>query len=220
MARIRWRALPTAGVLLATGALVASLAPLATAGTTTTWHIVAADVVESARLAEDVIKGIDSTITTVEYRKGGEGNIEVCGFERTERISSSRQARWTASGRVGSTLILQFQAVVDGTNAFARLKQAYLNCTADSFGGTAPADRVTVKGTFSKRKKQLKLTWALYTSSAKTETVRAEGLAIKRAGGALIITRSITKDITTLNGAVNQQLTARQFAKYKAAAYS
>lgn len=220
MARTRSRALTTAGVMVATGALVASMAPLATAETTKTWHIVAADVVESARLTEDVIKGIDSTITTVEYRKGGEGNIEVCGFERTERISASRQARWTASGRVGSTVILQFQAIVDGGNAFARLKQAYVNCTSDTFGGTAPADRITVNGSFSKRKKQLKLTWALYKSSAKDATVRAEGLAIKRAGGALIITRSITKDITTVNGAVNQQLTARQFAKYKAAAFS
>ncbi len=220
MARTSSRSLMTAGVLLSTIAVAAGVAPAATAGTTKTWHIVGADVVENARLTEDVIKAIDSSITTVEYRKGGEGNIEVCGFQRTEHISASRQARWTTPDRTGSTLILQFRAIVDGGNAFARLKQAYVNCTADTFGGTAPANRVTVNGSYSKKSKQLKLGWAIYTSSAKTETLRAEGLAVKRAGGALIITRSITKDITTLNHAVNKKLTARQFAKYKAAAFS
>jgi hypothetical protein len=115
---------------------------------------------------------------------------------------------------------LQFRDIVDGGSAFTRLKQAYVNCTSETFGGTPPANRVTVKGSFLKKKKQLRLTWAIYTSSAKTETLRAEGLAVKRAGGALIITRSITKDITTLRTDVNQALTARQFAKYKAAAFS
>ncbi len=220
MARTSLRFLTAAGALLSTVALAASMAPAATAVTTKTWHIVGADVVENARLAEDVIKGVDTSITTVEYRKGGEGNIEVCGFQRTEHISASRQARWTAPDRTGSTLILQFRNIVDGGNAFTRLKQAYVNCTPDTFGGTAPANRVTVNGSYSKKKKQLKLGWAIYTSSAKTETLRAEGLAVKRAGGALIITRSITKDITTLNPAVNQALTARQFAKYKAVAFT
>ncbi len=220
MARTNLRSLTTAGVLLSTVAVAATLAPAASAVTTKTWHIVGADVVENARLTDTVIKGVDSSITTVEYRKGGEGNIEVCGFQRTEHISASRQARWTTPDRTGSTLILQFRDIVDGGNAFTRLKQAYVNCTADTFGGTAPANRVTVKGSYSKKKKQLKLGWAIYTSAAKTETLRAEGLAVKRAGGALIITRSITKDITTLNPAVNQRLTARQFAKYKAVAFT
>jgi hypothetical protein len=220
MAKNRVRFLMTAGVLLSASGVAAAMMPAATAATTKTWHIVGADVVEQARLTEAAITGVDSTISTVEYRKGGEGNIEVCGFLRTERISASRQARWTAPGRTGSTLILQFRDIVDGGNAFTRLKQAYVNCTPESFGGTAPANRVTVKGSFLRKKKQLRLGWAIYTSSAKTETLRAEGLAVKRAGGALIITRSITKDITTLNHAVNQQLTARQFGKYKAVAFT
>jgi len=220
MTGTRLRSLTTAGVLLSTVAVVAAVAPAATAVTTKTWHIVGADVVENARLTESVIKGVDSSITTVEYRKGGEGNIEVCGFQRTEHISASRQARWTTPDRIGSTLILQFRDIVDGGNAFTRLKQAYVNCTADTFGGTAPANRVTVKGSYSKKKKQLKLGWAIYTSSAKTTTLRAEGLAVRRAGGALIITRSITKDITTLRPDVNRALTARQFAKYKAVAFT
>lgn len=114
MARTSLRFLTAAGALLSTVALAASMAPAATAVTTKTWHIVGADVVENARLAEDVIKGVDTSITTVEYRKGGEGNIEVCGFQRTEHISASRQARWTAPDRTGSTLILQFRNIVDG----------------------------------------------------------------------------------------------------------
>ncbi|MCZ3388691.1 MAG: hypothetical protein LH645_06105 [Actinomycetia bacterium] len=205
---------------LSTVAVAASMAPAAIAVTAVTWHIVGADVVENARITEDVIKGVDSSNTTVEYRKGREGIIALCGFQLTEHISASRQARWTTPDRTGSTLILQFRAIVDGGNAFTRLKQAYVNCTADTFGGTAPANRVTVHGSYSKKKKQLKLGWAIYTSGAKTETLRAEGLAVKRAGGALIITRSITKDTTTLRADVNQQRTARQFAKYKAAAFS
>lgn len=206
-------------VLLATAALAAGLAPASAAVTTETWHIEPADVVENARLTEDVFKGVDSSITAVEFRKGGEGNIEKCGFQRTEHISASRQARWTAGDRTGSTLILQFGEIVDGGNAFTRLRQAYVNCTSDTFGGTAPANRVTVHGSYSKKKKQAKLTWAIYTTSAKTETLRAEGLAVKRAGGALVITRSITKDITTVRRDINQKLTARQFGKYKVAAY-
>lgn len=220
MARTTLRSLTTAAVLLSTFAVAASMAPAASAVTTKRWHIVGADVVENARLSDTVIKGIDSSITTVEYPKGGEGNIEVCGFQRTERISASRQARWTTPDRTGSTLIMQFRDIVNGGNAFTRLKQAYVNCTADTFGGTAPANRVTVKGSYSKKKKQLRLRWAIYTSSAKTETLRAESLAVRRAGGALIITRSITKDITTLRPDVNQALTARQFAKYKAVAFT
>lgn len=218
MGNVRTRTLTTVGVLLSTAALTASLTPGAVAGTAKTWHILPVDKVEQARLTEDVIKSIDGSITTVEYRKGGEGNIEVCGFQRTEQISVSRQARWTAGERKGSTLILQFRNVVDGGSAFTRLKQAYLGCTADTFGYKHP-DRVTVKPTFLKKKKQVRLLWAIYTSAAKTEVQRAEGLAIKRAGGALIITRSITKDFTALKPTVNQALTARQFGKYKAAAY-
>ena len=217
MGNVRTRTLTTVGVLLSTAALAASLTPGAVAGTKT-WHILPGDKVEQARLTESVIKNIDGSITTVEYRKGGEGNIEVCGFQRTERISVSRQARWTAGDRKGSTVILQFRNVADGGSAFTRLKQAYLGCTAESFGYKHP-DRVTVKASFLKKKKQVRLLWAIYTSAAKTEMQRAEGLAIKRAGGSLIITRSVTKDFTTLKPTVNQALTARQFGKYKAAAY-
>lgn len=215
----RSRLLSTGGALIAAAALTASLAPASTAATNKTWHILGIDAVEQARLTEEAIKNIDNAITTVEFRKGGEGNIEICGFERTEKISVSRQARWDAGARKGSTLILQFRQIVDGGNAFTRLKQAYLNCTPDTFGYKHP-DRVTVKAAFLKKSKQLRMQWAIYTSAAKTETQRAEGLAIKRAGGALIITRSITKDITKLRPDINKTLTGRQFAKYKAAAYS
>lgn len=214
--RARARVLTATGVLLSTAALTASLAPAHAAGS---WHIVPIDVVENARLTEAVIKSIDGSINTVEYRKGGEGNIEVCGFDRTERISVSRQARWNAPGRVGSTVILQFRNLVDGGSAFSRMRQAYAACTPQEF---AKPDKTTVKYTYLKKKKQVRLVWALYTTPEKTEIQRAEGLAIKRAGGALIITRSIVKDVTTttpLKTTTNLQLTARQFSKYKTAAF-
>ncbi|HEX5016720.1 MAG TPA: hypothetical protein VFX15_03945 [Actinomycetes bacterium] len=209
--------LTTAGVVMATAALVAPLSPAQAAGT---WHIISTDAVENARLSADAIQAVDGSINNVEYRKGGEGNIEVCGFQRTERISASRQARWSSPSRVGSTLILQFRNVVDGGSAFSRLRQAYAACTPDDF---AKPDRVTVKYSFLRKKKQARLVWALYTSAAKTEIQRAEGLAIKRAGGALIVTRSIVKDVpdtTSLNTAANSALTTKQFKKYKAAAFS
>ena len=212
----RLRMFTAAGVLLSTAALTASMAPAQAAGS---WHIVPADVVENARLTEDAIKNIDSSINTVEYRKGGEGNIEVCGFERTERISASRQARWNAPGRDGSTVILQFKQLVDGGSAFSRMRQAYAACTPALFD---KPDRTTVKYTFLTRKKQIRLVWALYTTNEKTLIQRAEGLAIKRAGGALIITRSIVRDVATtapLKTTTNAQLTARQFSKYKSAAF-
>ena len=69
--------------------------------------------------------------------------------------------------------MLRFREVVEGGNAFTRLRQAYVNCTPDWFGGNAPSDRITVKGTYSKKTKQLKLVWAIYTTSAHTETLSA-----------------------------------------------
>jgi len=216
MSKTKTRLLTTTGVLLTSAALTASLAPAQAAGS---WHIVGTDVVENARLTETAIKAVDGSIDTVEYRKGGEGNIEVCGFDRTERISVSRQARWAATGRTGSTLILQFKNLVDGGTAFSRLRQTYAACTPQQF---AKPDRITVRYTYLKKKKQIRLVWALYTTDQKDLIQRAEGLAIKRAGGALIITRSIIKDktdTTSLKTATNLQLTGKQFTKYKSAAF-
>jgi hypothetical protein len=207
------------GVLLSTAALTASLTPGAVAGTKT-WHILPVDKVEQARLTEAVIKNIDASITTVEFRKGGVGNIEICGFDRTEPISASRQARWTTAGtRGGTTLIMQFKKVADGGAAFTRLKQTYQSCTSADF---QKPERTTVRYSFLKKKKQIRMVWALYTTAEKTEIQRAEGLSIKRAGGALIVTRTIVKDVadtTPLKMDKSVALTARQFGKYKAAAY-
>ncbi len=214
-ARARW--LTTAGVLLSTAALTAPMTPAYAAGT---WHILAADAVENARLTADAITNVDGSINTVEFRKGGEGNIEICGFQRTEQISASRQVRWGAPDRTGSTLILQFRNVVDGGSAFSRLRQAYAACTPAQF---AKPLRTTVKYSYLLKKKQIRMVWALYTTNAKTQVQRAEGLSIKRAGGALIITRSIVKDVpdtTNLKTNINLALTAKQFGKYKAAAFS
>jgi hypothetical protein len=176
--------------------------------------------VEQARLTEPVFKKIDPSITGVEYRKGGQGNIEVCGYDRTERISASRQSRWsTTTSRTGRTLILQYKKVRAGKNAFARLKSTYAGCTSDDF---AKPSRVTVKYTFLKKKKQARLVWALYKTDAKTDIQRAESLNVKRAGGALIITRAIVRDVTTtgpLKTKLNSRMTARQFKKYKNAAF-
>ena len=91
----RSRLLRTGGALLAAAAVTATLAPASAAGTKS-WHILDATSVEKARLTETVFKNVDPSITNVEYRKGGVGNIEICGFDRTERISVSRQARWSA----------------------------------------------------------------------------------------------------------------------------
>jgi hypothetical protein len=217
MGNTKARLLATAGAVLGAVVLAAPLTPAQAAGS---WHIIGATQVENARLSADAIQGIDGTINTVEYRKGGEGNIEVCGFQRTEKISASRQTRWASPSRTGSTLILQFRNIVDGGTAFSRMRQTYAACTPAQF---AKPDKTTVKYSYLKKPKQIRLVWALYTTTAKTEIQRAEALAVKRAGGALIITRSIVKDVpdtTTLKTAVNQKLTGRQFAKYKAAAFS
>ena len=209
--------LATVGAVIGTVVLTAPFSPAYAAAS---WHILDATGVENARLTAAAIQAVDSSIDTVEFRKGGEGNIEVCGFQRTEHISVSRQARWSSPSRTGSTLILQLANITDGGSAFSRLRQSYAACTPDQF--TKP-DRTTVNYRYLKKKKQIRLVWALYATSSKTAVQRAEGLAIKRAGGALIITRSIVKDVpdtSPLKTAVNQKLTAKQFSKYKTAAYS
>jgi hypothetical protein len=213
------RMLRSAGVVVATAALTATLAPPSTAGSGS-WHILSPERVEDARLTETAFKEIDASITTVEFRKGGQGNIEVCGYDRTERISASRQSRWdTTTSRTGRTLILQYKKVRQGKSAFNRLKQTYADCTSDNF---AKPERVTVNYQFLKKKKQARLVWALYKTDAKTDIQRAESLLVKRAGGALIITRAIVRDVTTtgpLKTKLNAKMTARQFKKYKGIAY-
>ena len=151
------------------------------------------------------------------FRKGGEGNVEVCGFERTEKISVSRQSRWDTGDRQGTTTIMQFRAITDGGTAFSRLKQAYLGCSSADMKFP---DKTDVRSRFLKKKKQMRLVWTLYTSPAKITVQRAEGLAVKRAGGAMIVTRSITKGKSDVRPGINTKLTARQYTKYKAAAHS
>ena len=218
MGMVRGRGAAGIGVLVVSLALTASLMPGAAAGGKT-WHIISPDSVAKARLSKTVIKNIDPAIQTVERRKGGQGNVQVCLFERTERISASRQSRWDAGARRGTTTIMQFRQLVDGGAAFSRLKQSYLNCTPDDFGYKHP-DRVDLTASFLKKKKQMRLVWTIYTSAAKTTVLRAEGLAVRRAGGALIVTRSITKDKAEVKPGINTKLTARQYKKYKAAAHS
>ncbi len=218
MSRARMRGFAGAGVLLAAATLTASLVPGAAAATNKSWHILSPDAVAKARLSKATFKRVDPTINTVVYRVGGEGNVEVCGFQRTERISASRQARWDAGVRRGTTTIMQFKKVIAGGAAFSRLKQAYLSCTPDNFGYKHP-DRVNLKANYLKKKKQMRLVWTIYTSATKTTVLRAEGLAVKRAGGALIVTRSITKNKAEVQPSINAKLTARQYSKYKNAAY-
>ncbi|MEO8107393.1 MAG: hypothetical protein ABI720_08745 [Actinomycetes bacterium] len=213
----RRRGAVSIGVLVAAVALTASLVPGATAAGKS-WHIISPDVVGKARLSKTAIKNIDPTISSVVRRRGGEGNVEVCGFQRTERISASRQSRWDAGVRRGTTTIMQFQNLVDGGAAFSRIKQSYLNCTPDSFGYKHP-DRVNLKASYVRKKKQMRLVWTIYTSAAKVTVLRAEGLAVRRAGGALIVTRSITKVKGEVKPGINTKLTARQYTKYRAKAF-
>lgn len=206
-----------AAAIITLTALVTTLAPTAAIAAKKTWHIIPADSVSDARLAKKVIKTIDPAITRVVYRNGGEGNVEVCGYVRTEKISASRKAQWRAGDRRGRTLIMQYQRVVDGKKAFKRLKRTYLNCDATSFGYKFP-DRVTVSSRYVKRERQMRLRWAIYTSAEQTEVKRAEALAVRRAGGALIVTRSINRESTVVRPKTNGKLTARQYEKYKRAA--
>ena len=151
-------AVGAAAIIILT-ALVATLAPTAAIAAKKSWHILPADSVSDARLAKKVIKRIDPAITRVVYRNGGEGNVEVCGYVRTEKISASRKAQWRAGDRKGRTLIMQYQRVVDGKKAFKRLKRTYLNCDATSFGYKFP-DRVTVSSRYVKKERQMRLRWA------------------------------------------------------------
>lgn len=206
----------TAAVIALT-ALVATLAPTSAAvADKQTWHILSGENVAEARLAKKVIRKIDPTITSIKYRVGGEGNVEVCGYVRTEKISASRKANWNTSGdRFGRTLIMQYQKVVDGKTGFKRLKRTYLNCDAESFKFP---DRVTVSAKYLKNKKQMRLKWVIYTSPERTEVKRAEGLAVQRAGGALIVTRAINRESTQIKPKKIGKLTTRQYEKYKKAA--
>ena len=211
------------GVIGLAAAIVLAFAPAASGQTharAAEWHVLEATDVEAARLTEDVVMSTDPNVTSTSLRKGGQGNIEICGFDRTEPISVSRQIRWDAGERWGATTILQLQSFAAGGTAFARMKKAYVACTPAKFGGTADPANVTVKGSYAKKKKTLRIDWALYSDAAHTNTLRAEGLSVKRAGAALIITRSITKDATVLRDDISLSLTTRQFAKYKAAAYT
>ena len=216
MTSFRSSIVATLATALAVVAAPMTVAPAA-AGTAT-WHILRADKVEETRITLEIAQSVDPSITAITYGTGGEANIEQCGFDRIEQISVARHTKWDAGDRKGVTLIMQFNSVTDAQAAFQRAKSAYLSCTPETFGYRYPA-RVDVSAAYLTKKKELRLQWAIYSDSTKTTTLKANGLAIKRQGAALIITRSTTQDLSTINGAVNGQLTARQGARYKAAAY-
>ena len=113
---------------------------------------------------------------------------------------------------------MQLKTLNEGGSAFSRIKQAYVGCTPADFEYKHP-DRVTIKGAFLKKKKQVRLVWTIYTGPAKTTVQRTEALAVQRAGGAVIVTRSIAKVPGGADAKTNVKLTAQQYAKYKKAAY-
>jgi hypothetical protein len=183
------------------------------------WHVLDFIPLEGTLLADTTLMTIDPSIQSAVERKGGQGNIEVCGFDRTEGISTSRQMRWDAGDRWGSVVVMQLKTIDDGAAAFSRLKKAYVGCTPAKFGSD-DASRVTVKGNYSKKKKYVHLVWTWYKDSTQSDALRAEDLNIKRAGAALIITRSIAHDPTALRASIGTSMTAKQFVKYKAAAFA
>jgi hypothetical protein len=219
MRSARW---PIAGIVATAVALTAlplGLGTAANAAGTKTWHVLSADKVEGSRITLDIAQSVDPAISSTSYGKGGEANIEKCELVRTERITVARHTRWDTSGaRKGITLIMQFNNVTAAQDIFKRAKNKYLPCTAETFGYEYPA-RVDVKSAFLKKKKELRLAWAIYEDATKTSTLKANGLTIKRAGAALIITRSTTQSLSTINQITNSKLTARQFARYKAVAF-
>jgi hypothetical protein len=201
---------------LAIGAAPMTVPPAA-AGTAT-WHALRAAKVEAARITLENAQAIDPTISAIIYGTGGEANTEQCGFNRTEQISVARHTKWDAGSRTGVTLIMQFQSIVDAQTVFTRMKNLYVPCTNQTFGYRYPA-RVDVTGKYLTKRHELRLQWAIYSDATKTTTLKANGLAIKRQGAALLITRSTTKDLATINQPINSQLTAKQSERYKAAAY-
>jgi len=210
---------PIVGVIvtaLVMGAATLGAAPV-NAGTKT-WHQLKAADVERTRITLDIAKSIDPAIDSILYGKGGEANFEHCTFNRTEQVSVARHTRWDAGARKGITLIMQFNNLADAQAIFQRAKNNYLPCTPATFGYKYPA-RVDVKGSYLKTKKVLRLQWAIYDDASKAVTLKANGLAIKRQGMALIITRSTTQNLATINQPVNTKLTLRQGLRYKAAAF-
>jgi hypothetical protein len=201
---------------LAVVAAPMTLSPAA-AGTPT-WHKLHAAKVEAARITLGDAQAIDPSISAITYGTGGEANFEQCGFTRTEQISVARHTNWDAGPRKGTTLIMQFNTITDAQAVIARAKSMYVPCTPATFGYRYPA-RVDVKGVYLKTRKELRLQWAIYSDATHTTTLKANGLTIKRQGMALIITRSTTQNLSTINQLVNSQLTAKQGALYKAAAF-
>ena len=217
MRSVRGTITATVATALVLGAVPLMVSPATAAGKS--WHILRADKIEDTRITYDIAHAVDGAITSIAYSKGGEANFEHCGFNRTEHISVARNTRWDAGARHGITLIMQFGNVAAAQGVFKRAKNHYLSCTAASFGYDFP-DRVKVKGSYIKKKKELRLQWAIYEDATQTSTLKANGLAIKRQGAALIITRSTTQSYSTLKQATNSKLTGRQGARYKAAAYT
>ncbi len=207
-----------ATLITALAVVAAPLTVSPAAAGTPTWHVLHAAQVEATRITLENAQAIDPSISAITYGTGGEANFEQCGLQRTEPISVARNTKWDAGDRHGVTLIMQFTTITDAQTIFTRAKSKYVSCTPDTFGYRYPA-RVDVKGSYLKKKHELRLQWAIYSDATKTTTLKANGLAIRRQGAALIITRSTTQNLTTINQPVNSLLTAKQGERYKAAAY-
>jgi len=205
--------------------LVTALAVAATpiivspaAAGTATWHVLRAAKVEATRITLENAQAIDPSISAITYATGGEANTEQCGFVRTELTSVARHTKWVAGSRTGVTLIMQFRNLTDAQTVFQRAKSIYVPCTPQTFGYRYPA-RVDVTGSYLRKRHELRLQWAIYSNATKTTTLKANGLAIRRQGAALIITRSTTQSLSTINQPINSLLTTKQGERYKAAAY-
>jgi hypothetical protein len=213
---VRGSIVATLVTVLAVAAAPMTVSPAA-AGTPT-WHILRAGKVEAARLTLENAQAIDPSISAIVYGTGGEANTEQCGFSRTEQISVARHTKWDAGSRTGITLIMQFKTVEAAQTVFARAKSLYVPCTPQTFGYRYPA-RVDVTGSYARKKHELRLQWAIYSDATKTTTLKANGLAIKRQGAALIITLSTTQSLSTINQPINSKLTGKQGELYRTAAY-
>ncbi len=202
--------------LSAASALAIGLLTVPAAAGSKSWHILDAAGVKKTRITLKVAQAVDPQISTLQKGTGGEGNIEKCGVVRTQGISQSRHTRWKAGRRSGITLAMQLKRVRGAKVLFRQAKQKFIGCSAADFPSPS---RTKAKGVFNKDKKELQLKWAIYTDTTRTVTKTANGLAIRRAGAAIIITRSTTHNLKTVKQLTNSKLTNRQTSRYRNAAF-
>ena len=202
--------------LSAATALTVGLLTVPAAAGGKSWHVLDAAGVKQTRITLNVAQSIDPRISTLRRGTGGEGNIEKCGVVRTQRISQSRHTRWSAAKRKGITLVMQMKRVRGAKSLFRQAREKLTGCSAIDFPSPS---RTRATGTYAKDKKELRLKWAIYTDSTRTVTKTANGLAIRRAGAAIIITRSTTNNLKTIKQKTNSKLTSRQVNRYKRAAF-